>query len=61
MLTTDSLPWGNERYELHEIKAPEGYLPLETPIIFSITENETNPLIRLEVPNRLARQPIRVI
>ena len=61
VLTTDSLPWGNERYELHEIKAPEGYLPLETPIIFSITENETNPLIRLEVPNRLARQPIRVI
>lgn len=31
VLTTDSLPWGNERYELHEIKAPEGYLPLETP------------------------------
>lgn len=61
VLTTDSLPWGNERYELHEIKAPEGYLPLENPIIFSITENETNPLIRLEVPNRLARQPIRVI
>ena len=61
VLTTDSLPWGNERYELHEIKAPEGYLPLENPIIFSITENETNPLIRLEVPNRLARQPIIVI
>lgn len=61
VLTTESLPWGNERYELHEIKAPEGYLPLESPIIFSVTENETNPLIRLEVSNRLARQHIRLI
>ncbi len=61
VLTTESLAWGNDRYELHEVKAPEGYLPLDHPLIFSITENEWDPLIRIEVPNRLARQNIRLI
>ncbi|EOH88726.1 LPXTG-domain-containing protein cell wall anchor domain [Enterococcus villorum ATCC 700913] len=60
IVTTESLAWGVERYELHEVKAPEGYVPLEEPIIFSVTE-DAGALIRLEVPNRLARQTIQLI
>ncbi|HHJ5102671.1 TPA: SpaA isopeptide-forming pilin-related protein, partial [Enterococcus hirae] len=61
IITTESLPWGVDRYELHEIKAPEGYVPLEEPLIFSVTEENAGALIRLEVPNRLARQNIQLI
>lgn len=61
IVTTESLPWGVDRYELHEIKAPEGYLPLEKPLIFSVTQEDADALIRLEVPNRLARQSVSLI
>ena len=61
IITTESLPWGVDRYELHEIKAPEGYVPLEEPLIFSVTEENADALIRLEIPNRLARQDIQLI
>lgn len=61
IVTTESLPWGTDRYELHEVKAPEGYVPLEEPIVFSVTEEDAGALIRLEVPNRLARQTIQLI
>lgn len=61
IVTTESLAWGLERYELHEVKAPEGYVPLEEPIIFSVTEEDSEALIRIEVPNRLARQNIQLI
>ncbi|EQB4875333.1 SpaA isopeptide-forming pilin-related protein [Enterococcus hirae] len=61
IITTESLPWGVDRYELHEIKAPEGYVPLEEPLIFSVTEENADALIRLEIPNRLARQNIQLI
>ncbi|MDY4307350.1 SpaA isopeptide-forming pilin-related protein [Enterococcus mundtii] len=61
IVTTESLPWGVERYELHEMKAPEGYVPLEEPLVFSVTEEDVNALIRLEVPNRLARQTVELI
>lgn len=61
IVTTESLDWGIDRYELHEIKAPEGYVPLEEPLVFSVTEEDAGALIRLEVPNRLARQNIQLI
>ncbi|HGV8406907.1 LPXTG cell wall anchor domain-containing protein [Enterococcus faecium] len=61
IVTTESLAWGIDRYELHEIKAPEGYVPLEEPLVFSVTEEDVGALIRLEVPNRLARQNIQLI
>ncbi|OQO71637.1 cell wall protein [Enterococcus villorum] len=61
IVTTESLAWGVERYELHEVKAPEGYVPLDEPLVFSVTEEDAGSLIRLEVPNRLARQNIQLI
>lgn len=61
IVTTESLAWGIDRYELHEIKAPEGYVPLEEPLVFSVTEEDAGAMIRLEVPNRLARQNIQLI
>ncbi|MEY8445504.1 SpaA isopeptide-forming pilin-related protein [Enterococcus ratti] len=61
IVTTESLPWGVDRYELREIKAPEGYVPLEKPLVFSVTKEDAGALIRLEVLNRLARQDIQLI
>lgn len=61
IVTTESLPWGVDRYELHEVQAPEGYVPLEEPLIFSVTEEDAGALIRLEVPNRLACQDVQLI
>jgi len=61
IVTTESLPWGVDRYELHEMKAPEGYVPLEEPLVFSVTEEDAEALIRIEVPNCLARQNIQLI
>lgn len=39
----------------------KGYVPLEEPLIFSVTEENADALIRLEIPNRLARQDIQLI
>lgn len=61
IVTTESLAWGIDRYELHEVKAPEGYVAMEEPIVFSVTEEDADALIRLEVPNRLARQDVQLI
>lgn len=61
IVTTESLAWGVDRYELHEVKAPEGYIPLDEPIVFSVTEEDSDGMIRIEVPNRLARQDVQLI
>ncbi|MDA9429870.1 putative collagen adhesin [Enterococcus mundtii 1A] len=61
IVTTESLAWGVDRYELHEVKAPEGYVLLEEPIVFSVTEEDSDGMIRIEVPNRLARQDVQLI
>ncbi|MEB5953054.1 SpaA isopeptide-forming pilin-related protein [Enterococcus innesii] len=61
IVTTESLAWGVDRYELHEVKAPEGYVLLEEPIIFSVTQEDSDGMIRIEVPNRLARQDVQLI
>ncbi len=61
IVTTESLAWGVDRYELHEVKAPEGYVLLEEPIVFSVTQEDSDGMIRIEVPNRLARQDVQLI
>lgn len=61
IVTTENLAWGVDRYELHEVKAPEGYVLLEEPIVFSVTQEDSDGVIRIEVPNRLARQDVQLI
>lgn len=61
IVTTESLAWGVDRYELHEVKAPEGYVLLEEPIVFSVMQEDSDGMIRIEVPNRLARQDVQLI
>lgn len=61
MVLTETLPWGENRYELHEVEAPEGYLPLEKPIIFSVTGEEVGGMVSIEVPNMFARQDVELV
>lgn len=61
MVLTETLPWGENRYELHEVEAPEGYLPLGKPIIFSVTGEEVEGMVSIGVPNTLARQDIELV
>ncbi|HAP4915482.1 TPA: LPXTG cell wall anchor domain-containing protein [Enterococcus faecalis] len=61
MVLTETLPWGENRYELHEVEAPEGYLPLEKPIVFSVTGEEVEGMVSIEVPNTLARQDVELV
>ncbi|WP_285760984.1 prealbumin-like fold domain-containing protein, partial [Enterococcus hirae] len=44
IITTESLPWGVDRYELHEIKAPNGYVLNATPQTVTIKANETTTI-----------------
>ncbi|MFG5483324.1 prealbumin-like fold domain-containing protein, partial [Enterococcus faecalis] len=48
MVLTETLPWGENRYELHEVEAPEGYLPLEKPTVFSVTGEEVEGMVSIE-------------
>lgn len=61
MVLTETLPWGENRYELHEVEVPEGYLPLEKPIVFSVTGEEVEGMVSIEVPNTLARQDVELV
>lgn len=58
IVLTESLPWGIDRYELHEVEAPEGYLPLTEPIVFSVTEDNADAMISIDVPNK--RKPVEI-
>lgn len=61
MVLSETLPWGENRYKLFEVKAPEGYLPLEKPIVFSVTGEENEGIVSIEVPNTLARQNVELV
>ncbi|EPI04352.1 Cna protein B-type domain protein, partial [Enterococcus faecalis 13-SD-W-01] len=51
IVTSEMLVWGVDRYELREIKAPDGYILPTEPVIFSVTEENADGLITLHVKN----------
>ncbi|WP_127341743.1 SpaA isopeptide-forming pilin-related protein [Enterococcus faecalis] len=58
-VTTDTLKYGKNRYELREIKAPENYVLNKTPYVFSVT-NDTDTIQLINFANRLAKANVEV-
>lgn len=58
-VTTDTLKYGKNRYELRETKAPEKYVLNKTPYVFSVT-NDTNTIQLIHFANRLAKANVEV-
>ena len=58
-VTTDTLKYGKNRYELREIKAPEKYVLKKTPYVFSVTD-DTNTIQLIYFANRLAKANVEV-
>lgn len=50
-VTTDSLAYGVDRYELREVRAPDGYLLATEPLIFSVTEKDAGEIITILFKN----------
>lgn len=61
--TGETIPYAGAQFKIFDTWANEGegYVPLEEPLVFSVTQEDAGSLIRLEVPNRLARQNIQLI
>ncbi|HEA4102836.1 TPA: VaFE repeat-containing surface-anchored protein [Enterococcus faecium] len=58
-VTTDTLRYGKDRYELREIKAPEKYVLNPTPYVFSVT-SDTDTIQVINFANRLAKANVEV-
>ena len=58
-VTTDTLKYGKDRYELREIKAPEKYVLNGTPYVFSVTD-DTDLIQVINFANRLAKANVEV-
>lgn len=50
-VTSDSLPFGKDRYEIRELRAPEGYLLATEPVVFSVTEADAGGVITIKFEN----------
>ncbi|EOS7869285.1 LPXTG cell wall anchor domain-containing protein, partial [Enterococcus hirae] len=50
-VTSDSLPYGKNRYEIRELRAPEGYLIATEPVVFSVTEADAGGVITIKFEN----------
>lgn len=51
LVTSDSLPFGKDRYEIRELRAPEGYLLATEPVVFSVTEADAGGVITIKFEN----------
>lgn len=51
IVTSEMLAFGEDRYELREIRAPEGYILPTEPVVFSVTGDNANGVITLHVKN----------
>lgn len=54
-VTTDSLAYGVDRYELREVRAPDGYLLATEPLFFSVTEKDAGEIITILFKNTLKK------
>ncbi|MDO0874653.1 MSCRAMM family protein [Carnobacterium divergens] len=51
LVTSEMLKWGEKRYELHEIEAPEGYVLAKEPVVFSVLEMNADGIIVIKFKN----------
>ena len=51
LVTSEPLLYGVDRYELHEVKAPEGYVRNTQPIVFSVNSGSNETVIEIKMTN----------
>lgn len=51
LVTSEPLLYGMDRYELHEVKAPEGYVRNTKPIVFSVDSGSNETVIEIKMTN----------
>ena len=51
LVTSEPLLYGVDRYELHEVKAPEGYVRNTKPIVFSVDSGSNETVIEIKMTN----------
>ncbi|MGT4665836.1 SpaA isopeptide-forming pilin-related protein [Enterococcus hirae] len=59
-VTSDSLAFGHERYEIRELRAPEGYLLATEPIVFSVTEADAGGVITIKFENMPQKGQVKI-
>lgn len=58
--TSDSLAFGHDRYEIRELRAPEGYLLATEPIVFSVTEADAGGVITIKFENMPQKGQVKI-
>lgn len=60
LVTSDSLPFGKDRYEIRELRAPEGYLIATEPVVFSVTEADAGGVITIKFENMPQKGQVKI-
>ncbi|MGM0020238.1 hypothetical protein IGK80_001117 [Enterococcus sp. DIV0609] len=60
LVTSDSLPFGKDRYEIRELRAPEGYLLATEPVVFSVTEADAGGVITIKFENMPQKGQVKI-
>ncbi|MFP7291573.1 SpaA isopeptide-forming pilin-related protein [Enterococcus hirae] len=60
LVTSDSLAFGNDRYEIRELRAPEGYLLATEPVVFSVTEADAGGVITIKFENMPQKGQVKI-
>ncbi|OJG77531.1 LPXTG-domain-containing protein cell wall anchor domain [Enterococcus pallens] len=60
LVTNDSLPFGKDRYEIRELRAPEGYLLATEPVVFSVTEADAGGVITIKFKNMPQKGQVKI-
>ncbi|MGM0120504.1 SpaA isopeptide-forming pilin-related protein [Enterococcus sp. AZ152] len=60
LVTSDSLAFGHERYEIRELRAPEGYLLATEPVVFSVDEADAGGVITIKFENMPQKGQVKI-
>lgn len=60
LVTSDSLPFGKDRYEIRELRAPEGYLLATEPVVFSVNEADAGGVITILFKNMPQKGQVKI-
>ncbi|EMF0421838.1 hypothetical protein IL099_002778 [Enterococcus hirae] len=59
-VTSDSLAFGHDRYEIRELRAPEGYLLATEPVVFSVIEADAGGVITIKFENMPQKGQVKI-
>ncbi|MCR1913423.1 SpaA isopeptide-forming pilin-related protein [Enterococcus hirae] len=60
LVTSDSLSFGKDRYEIRELRVPEGYLLAAEPVVFSVNEADAGGVITIKFENMPQKGQVKI-